>query len=76
MCILSDCIVIGWQPSVEKLPFFLPTWTAVYLVNTMVIMWMVAVGIGFGGWASITTFITQIRAFGVFAACYQCPPTS
>lgn len=60
----------------EKPPFFLPTWTAVYVVNVFVIVWMVAVGIGFGGWASITTFIKQVRTFGVFTACYQCPQTS
>lgn len=60
----------------EKPPFFLPTWTAVYVVNICVIVWTVAVGIGFGGWASITTFTKQIRTFGVFAGCYQCQQTS
>lgn len=63
-------------PSVEKPPFFLPTWTAVYVVNIFVIVWIVAVGVGFGGWASVSVFIKQVQTFGVFAKCYQCPEAS
>lgn len=61
------------QTSVEKPPFFLPSWAAVYLVNIFVCIWIVVIGIGWGGWASVTNFINQIETFGVFAACYQCP---
>ncbi|TXG50153.1 hypothetical protein EZV62_026028 [Acer yangbiense] len=58
----------------EKLPLFLPSWTAVYVVNTFVVVWVLVVGFGLGGWASMTNFIKQVDTFGLFAKCYQCPP--
>ncbi|XP_028065749.1 auxin transporter-like protein 2 [Camellia sinensis] len=60
----------------EKPPFFLPSWTAMYVVNTFVVVWVFVVGFGFGGWASMTNFIKQVDTFGLFAKCYQCksPP--
>jgi auxin influx carrier (AUX1 LAX family) len=63
------------QGSVEKLPFFLPSWTGVYTVNILLCVYIAVVGIGFGGWASVTNFIKQVETFGVFAKCYQCPKT-
>lgn len=62
------------QNAVEKPPFFLPSWTGVYLVNIFIVIWIVVIGIGWGGWASVTNFVQQIDTFGVFAPCYQCPP--
>nr|POE86170.1 auxin transporter protein 1 [Quercus suber] len=61
------------QNAAEKLPFFLPSWTAVYVVNTFIVIWVLVVGFGFGGWASVTNFIRQVDTFGLFAKCYQCP---
>lgn len=61
------------ENSVEKPPSFLPSWAAIYLINSFVVVWTLVVGVGFGGWASITNFIRQINTFGLFAKCYQCP---
>jgi len=66
---MADC-----QNAVEKPPFFLPSWTAVYLVNIFVVIWVLIVGFAFGGWASLTNFVRQVDSFGLFAKCYQCPP--
>ncbi|KAG5053039.1 hypothetical protein AAZX31_02G240000 [Glycine max] len=62
------------QNAVEKLPFFIPNWTTMYLVNAFVVVWVLVVGFGFGGWASMTNFVKQVDTFGLFAKCYQCPP--
>ncbi|XP_009407552.2 auxin transporter-like protein 2 [Musa acuminata AAA Group] len=57
----------------EKPPFFLPSWTAMYAVNAFVVAWVLVVGFGLGGWASMTNFVKQVDTFGLFAKCYQCP---
>ncbi|KMZ56097.1 Auxin transporter-like protein 2 [Zostera marina] len=57
----------------EKPPFFMPSWTAMYVVNVFIVVWVLIVGFGLGGWASIDNFIQQIDTFGLFAKCYQCP---
>ncbi|CAH9101025.1 unnamed protein product [Cuscuta epithymum] len=62
------------QNAAEKPPFFLPSWTAMYAVNIFVVGWVLIVGFGFGGWASISNFIKQVDTFGLFAKCYQCKP--
>ncbi|KAK8512190.1 hypothetical protein V6N12_031917 [Hibiscus sabdariffa] len=56
----------------EKPPFFLPSWTAMYAVNAVIVVWVLVIGFRFGGWASMTNFIRQIDTFGLFAKCYQC----
>ncbi|KAH9613089.1 hypothetical protein KSS87_001477 [Heliosperma pusillum] len=64
------------QNAAEKPPSFLPSWTAMYAINIFIVVWVLVVGFGFGGWASMTNFIRQIDTFGLFAKCYQCkPPT-
>lgn len=50
------------------------SWTAMYVVNTFIVTWILVVGFGFGGWASMANFINQVDNFGLFAKCYQCPP--
>ncbi|OIW02718.1 hypothetical protein TanjilG_29494 [Lupinus angustifolius] len=62
------------QNAAEKLPFFIPSWTLMYVINAFVVVWVLVVGLGFGGWASVTNFMRQIYTFGLFAKCYQCPP--
>lgn len=62
------------QNAAEKLPSFIPNWTVMYVVNALVVVWVLVVGFGFGGWASMTNFIKQVDTFGLFAKCYQCPP--
>ncbi|GER37961.1 auxin transporter-like protein [Striga asiatica] len=64
------------QNAAEKPPPFMPSWTAMYAVNTFIVIWVLVVGFGFGGWASVTNFIKQIDTFGLFAKCYQCKPPS
>ncbi|GFY82337.1 like AUXIN RESISTANT 1 [Actinidia rufa] len=64
------------QNAAEKPPAFLPSWMAMYVVNIFVVGWVLVVGFGFGGWASVTNFVRQVDTFGLFAKCYQCkPPT-
>ncbi|KAG7600767.1 putative amino acid transporter, transmembrane domain-containing protein [Arabidopsis thaliana] len=58
----------------EKPPFFIPSWAAVYVINAFIVVWVLVLGFGFGGWASMTNFIRQIDTFGLFAKCYQCKP--
>ncbi|CAA0830558.1 Auxin transporter protein 1 [Striga hermonthica] len=58
----------------EKPPFFMPSWTAMYAVNAFVVVWVLVIGFGFGGWASVTNFVKQVDSFGLFARCYQCKP--
>ncbi|KAG8068474.1 hypothetical protein GUJ93_ZPchr0005g16147 [Zizania palustris] len=58
----------------EKPPRFLPSWSGMFVVNVFVVAWVLVVGFGIGGWASVSNFIKQIDTFGLFAKCYQCPP--
>ncbi|KAJ0481579.1 hypothetical protein HanIR_Chr13g0644081 [Helianthus annuus] len=62
------------QNAAEKPPRFLPSWSAMYVLNVFVVIWVLVVGFGFGGWASMTNFVRQIDTFGLFAKCYQCKP--
>ncbi|XP_038884396.1 auxin transporter-like protein 1 isoform X2 [Benincasa hispida] len=61
------------QNAAEKLPIFLPSWAAMYVVNSFIVVWVLVIGFGFGGWASMANFIKQVDTFGLFAKCYQCP---
>ena len=58
----------------ERPPRFAGGWTGAYVINSFVVAWVLVVGFGFGGWASITNFVQQVNTFGLFAKCYQCPP--
>ncbi|XP_047045823.1 auxin transporter-like protein 2 [Lolium rigidum] len=62
------------QNAAEKPPAFLPSWSGMFVVNLFVVVWVLVVGFGLGGWASVTNFVKQIDTFGLFAKCYQCPP--
>ncbi|KAJ6311875.1 hypothetical protein OIU77_013599 [Salix suchowensis] len=64
------------QNAVEKPPVFLPSWTAMYVLNAFIVVWVLVVGFGLGGWASMSNFIKQVDTFGLFAKCYQCPPSA
>jgi auxin influx carrier (AUX1 LAX family) len=61
------------QNAAEKPPSFLPSWSGMFVLNAFVVAWVLVVGFGLGGWASVTNFIKQIDTFGLFAKCYQCP---
>ncbi|KAG6476482.1 hypothetical protein ZIOFF_065724 [Zingiber officinale] len=60
--------------AVERPPRFVGGWVGAYLLNMFVVGWVLVVGFGLGGWASMTNFVHQINTFGLFAKCYQCPP--
>ncbi|CAM6068483.1 unnamed protein product [Sphagnum tenellum] len=62
------------QNSVLQLPPFLPSWTLMFLLNGIIVLYILVVGAGFGGWASIANLIRQVHTFGFFSKCYQCPP--
>ncbi|KAG6530993.1 hypothetical protein ZIOFF_004763 [Zingiber officinale] len=61
------------QNAAEKPPYFLPSWTAMFIVDAFIVGWVLVVGFGLGGWASMTNFVRQVDTFGLFAKCYQCP---
>uniref|UniRef100_A0A453IIR1 Amino acid transporter transmembrane domain-containing protein n=1 Tax=Aegilops tauschii subsp. strangulata TaxID=200361 RepID=A0A453IIR1_AEGTS len=61
------------ESAVEQPPRFVGRWTGTYVINAFVVVWVLVVGFGFGGWASITNFVRQIDTFGLFTKCYQCP---
>ncbi|KAB5544347.1 hypothetical protein DKX38_012459 [Salix brachista] len=64
------------ENAAEKPPFFIPSWTAMYVLNAFIVVWVLVVGFGLGGWASMSNFIKQVDTFGLFAKCYQCPPST
>ena len=61
------------QNAVEQPPKFMGRWVGTYVINVFVVVWVLVVGFGFGGWASMVNFIHQIDTFGLFTKCYQCP---
>ncbi|KAK3421065.1 hypothetical protein EUGRSUZ_G01769 [Eucalyptus grandis] len=62
------------ENAVEQPPKFVGRWIGAYTINMFVVGWVLVVGFGFGGWASVTNFVHQIDTFGLFTKCYQCPP--
>ncbi|ONK58124.1 uncharacterized protein A4U43_C09F8460 [Asparagus officinalis] len=62
------------ENAVERPPKFLGGWAGLYSMNCFVVVWVLVVGFGFGGWASVVNFIRQVDTFGLFTKCYQCPP--
>ncbi|KAG8096823.1 hypothetical protein GUJ93_ZPchr0013g36742 [Zizania palustris] len=62
------------ENAVEPPPRFVGRWTGTFIINAFVVAWVLVVGFGFGGWASMTNFVHQINTFGLFTKCYQCPP--
>lgn len=62
------------QNAVEQPPRFVGRWVGTYVINVFVVIWVLIVGFGFGGWASMINFVHQIDTFGLFTKCYQCPP--
>jgi hypothetical protein len=68
--LLTFPVLFFWA---EKPPAFLPSWSGMFVVNAFVVAWMLVVGFGLGGWASVTNFVKQIDTFGLFAKCHQCP---
>ncbi|RZC62560.1 hypothetical protein C5167_024330 [Papaver somniferum] len=62
------------ENAVERPPKYLGGWTGIFSLNVFVVCWVLVVGFGFGGWASMLNFINQINTFGLFTKCYQCPP--
>ncbi|XP_012467533.1 auxin transporter-like protein 5 [Gossypium raimondii] len=62
------------ENAVEQPSKYFGRWVGTYTINVFVVVWVLIVGFGFGGWASMTNFIHQIDTFGLFTKCYQCPP--
>ncbi|PQM36839.1 auxin transporter-like protein 3 [Prunus yedoensis var. nudiflora] len=63
------------ENAVERPPSLLGGWAGSYAINSFVVVWVLIVGFGFGGWASMLNFIRQVDTFGLFTKCYQCPHT-
>lgn len=61
------------QNAIEQPPKYFGRWVGTYVINIFVVVWVLIVGFGFGGWASMVNFIHQIDTFGLFTKCYQCP---
>ncbi|XP_039015161.1 auxin transporter-like protein 2 [Hibiscus syriacus] len=64
------------ENAVEQPPKYFGRWVGTYTINVFIVVWVLIVGFGFGGWASMTNFIHQIDTFGLFTKCYQCPPSA
>ncbi|KAG6401421.1 hypothetical protein SASPL_138278 [Salvia splendens] len=62
------------ENAVEQPSKYMGRWVGTYTINVFVVIWVLIVGFGFGGWASMTNFIHQIDTFGLFTKCYQCMP--
>ncbi|KAK2980584.1 hypothetical protein RJ640_029171 [Escallonia rubra] len=62
------------ENAVEQPSKYFGGWAGAYTINVFVVVWVLVVGFGFGGWASVTNFVHQIDTFGLFTKCYQCPP--
>ncbi|CAI8597435.1 unnamed protein product [Vicia faba] len=62
------------ENAVERPPSILGGWVGLYSLNVFVAVWVLVVGFGLGGWASMLNFVHQVKTFGLFAKCYQCPP--
>lgn len=63
------------QSSVQAPPVIVGrSWAILFTVNGLIGVGTLVAGLGFGGWASIRDVIDSIHTFGLFAACYQCPP--
>ncbi|XWS62658.1 hypothetical protein CRYUN_Cryun06bG0029600 [Craigia yunnanensis] len=62
------------ENAVERPPKYFGSWVGAYTINVFIVVWVLIVGFGFGGWASMTNFIHQIDTFGLFTKCYQCLP--
>ncbi|GAU30619.1 hypothetical protein TSUD_62390 [Trifolium subterraneum] len=60
--------------AVEQPPKFVGRWVGTFVINVFIVVWVLIVGFGFGGWASMVNFVHQIDTFGLFTKCYQCPP--
>lgn len=70
--VMNGCDAL--QNAVEQPPRYVGGWVGTYVINGFVVAWVLVVGFGFGGWASMTNFIHQIDTFGLFTKCYQCLP--
>jgi auxin influx carrier (AUX1 LAX family) len=47
-------------------------WPAVFALNALIIGGALIVGLGFGGYASVTALIESVDKFGLFSRCYNC----
>jgi auxin influx carrier (AUX1 LAX family) len=73
--------LLGWPAAnfffVEhggEAPTFLSSWSGMFMVNAFILAWVLVVGFGLGGQASMTNFIKRIDTFELLTKCYQCPP--
>ncbi|KAJ7519727.1 hypothetical protein O6H91_20G053500 [Diphasiastrum complanatum] len=64
------------QNAIEQPPSWIRSWTTMYIINLLIVIWVVIIGLGFGSWASISNIVQQVHTFGLFAKCYQCQKTS
>ncbi|EFJ24904.1 hypothetical protein SELMODRAFT_100516 [Selaginella moellendorffii] len=55
--------------------WLLRSWVPMYCINLGSVLWVAIVGVGFGGWASVSNLMEKISSFGFFARCYQCNST-
>ncbi|GER50270.1 auxin transporter-like protein 2 [Striga asiatica] len=64
---------VARENAIEQPSKYFGKWVGTYVINIFVVVWVLIVGFGFGGWASMINFIHQIDTFGLFTKCYQCP---
>ncbi|XP_039045104.1 auxin transporter-like protein 5 [Hibiscus syriacus] len=61
------------ENAVDQPPKYFGRWVGTFTINVFIVVWVLIVGFGFGGWASMINFVDQIDTFGLFTKCYQCP---
>ncbi|KAK8563060.1 hypothetical protein V6N13_018398 [Hibiscus sabdariffa] len=61
------------ENAVDQPPKYFGRWAGTFTINVFIVVWVLIVGFGFGGWASMINFVDQIDTFGLFTKCYQCP---
>ncbi|KAJ7286678.1 hypothetical protein O6H91_01G084900 [Diphasiastrum complanatum] len=60
------------ENAIEQPPLWIRSWRLMLFIDICVIFWVTIVGVGFGGWASIKMFISQVHKFGIFESCFDC----
>ncbi|KAJ7520843.1 hypothetical protein O6H91_19G025300 [Diphasiastrum complanatum] len=62
------------KSAIEQPPVWIfKSWRVMFAIDVCVVVLIVTVGVGFGGWSSIKYFVKQVHTFGLFAKCFQCP---
>lgn len=60
------------QGAADKPPKWIPGWSSIVIISSLVISIVLTLGVGLGSWASVSNIVHQVHTFGLFGKCYQC----